>query len=964
MSGTTICPTCGANIPAGAPGGQCPKCLINAGFESEDISPTGPEPLTPGSQPAGFEPPAVAQLRQLFPQLEILELAGRGGMGAVYKARQPVLDRLVAVKILPAEASRGPMFAERFTREARAMARLNHPNIVAIHDFGQTEGLFYFVMEYVDGVNLRQMIQSGTIQPEQALAIVPQICDALQFAHDEGIVHRDIKPENVLIDTKGQVKIADFGLARLLGQEQDATLTHPDQVMGTLRYMAPEQMQGTHNVDHRADIFSLGVVFYELLTGMVPMWNFDPPSKKVQIDVRLDQVVLRALAQQPERRYQQASDVKTDVETLDSTPADVVTKAWGGPDPQSPSKDGGLATDIDAARRRVGGPALGLSILGLLTMFTHTVFFVYGALNDPLPWDWPYVLALLGIPLGLCMTLGGIAMRTFASRGCAVAGAIAAAIPVGPGTVLGIPLGISALLVLRPDRAGWAFDQLREDDNSDRLAAVREKQQFAEKQTSWRKRPSFRVGLVFLLLAAANPLLGMLLFQNTKSVVLNMANDADLAESMRRDIKGNGFVDAALANGVVVAFAGGLLLTVGWRGAAFLPLLPLSIAWPANTLWAMWGIHFLWRSTPVSRRNLEYVLLGIGSAFLAWMGAGCLFLYHWHIGEMTRQLAIVAQEGNQRRVIELVGGGADVHAQDEFGNEAINAAATGGDSATITQLVTFGANVNARNVRGETPLMEVSSRGQRRAIQTLLSAGADVNARDNEGHTPLMRAAYNGHVEATETLLHNEADIRDKDIAGKTALDLAVYRDQPDVVDVLVKNDAELTSSFFLWRGYSAAKRGEFTTAVAHLKQAVALTNPAQGSQTAFQFGHERFSTMQPHALAVVMLASAHICAGELDEAKAQFEQLQPRFKSALPLLTVISLSRRAEATVEFDADNFRITHFSLPADELADAILEPRLLTLTFRSDWKKTTTVGTRRKRSTKITGQTGSLTLFFLK
>ena len=220
MNKPPICPKCGAHFPEDAPAGLCPNCLVRAGFESEDqakpqIAPTAPSPAS-----SRFEPPSVEELAGRFPQLEILELLGIGGMGAVYKARQKELDRLVAVKILPPEVSRDPTFAERFTREARALARLNHPNIVGVYDFGRTgDGLFYFVMEYVDGVNLRQAIQAGTMDPRQALAIVPQICDALQFAHDEGVVHRDIKPENILIDKRGRVKIADFGLAKLLGQE-------------------------------------------------------------------------------------------------------------------------------------------------------------------------------------------------------------------------------------------------------------------------------------------------------------------------------------------------------------------------------------------------------------------------------------------------------------------------------------------------------------------------------------------------------------------------------------------------------------------------------------------------------------------------------------------------------------------------------------------------------------------------
>ncbi len=149
----------------------------------------------------------------------MLECLGRGGMGAVYKARQPKLNRLVALKILAPEKGADPKFAERFLREAQALARLSHPNIVAVHDFGEADGLYYLLMEYVDGVTLRQLLQGQKIAPEQALSIVPKICEALQFAHEQGIVHRDIKPENVLLDKQGRVKIADFGIAKLVGAE-------------------------------------------------------------------------------------------------------------------------------------------------------------------------------------------------------------------------------------------------------------------------------------------------------------------------------------------------------------------------------------------------------------------------------------------------------------------------------------------------------------------------------------------------------------------------------------------------------------------------------------------------------------------------------------------------------------------------------------------------------------------------
>jgi serine/threonine protein kinase len=221
----------------------------------------------------------------------------------------------VALKILPAEAARDPSWPERFAREARALARLGHPNIVAVYDSGERDGVYFFAMEYVDGTSLRQVIQARSATPREALSMVAQVCDALQYAHEEGVVHRDIKPENILVDKRGRVKIADFGLAKLVhGDKADLTLTGSGQTMGTPHYMAPEQWEKPHTVDHRADIYSLGVVFYELLTGELPLGRFPPPSSKIEVDVRLDQVVLKTLAKAPELRYQQASQIKTDVE--------------------------------------------------------------------------------------------------------------------------------------------------------------------------------------------------------------------------------------------------------------------------------------------------------------------------------------------------------------------------------------------------------------------------------------------------------------------------------------------------------------------------------------------------------------------------------------------------------------------------------------------------------------------------
>jgi tRNA A-37 threonylcarbamoyl transferase component Bud32 len=273
---------------------------------------TSPLPTTPR-----FAPLDPAELAADFPQLEIVELLGVGGMGVVYKARQRRLDRWVALKILPREIATDPTFAERFGREARAMASLQHAHIVVVYDFGQVRDLHYLLMEYVDGLNLRQLLRAGQLQPRQALAIIPQICEGLQYAHDQGILHRDIKPENILVDSKGRAKIADFGLAKLVRvAEPDQPLTRTHQVMGTWNYMAPEQIERPQLVDHRADVYSLGVVFYEILTGELPIGRFSPPSQKVTLDVRLDEVVLRSLEKDRDRRYQHASDLKSDVDAI------------------------------------------------------------------------------------------------------------------------------------------------------------------------------------------------------------------------------------------------------------------------------------------------------------------------------------------------------------------------------------------------------------------------------------------------------------------------------------------------------------------------------------------------------------------------------------------------------------------------------------------------------------------------
>ncbi|MBC8069910.1 MAG: serine/threonine protein kinase [Deltaproteobacteria bacterium] len=271
---------------------------------------------TGGLLELGLDPsmPDVAALAAALPQYDRYELIGAGGMGVVWRARQIQLERTVAIKLLRSELAVDPSFAGRFEREAKALARLQHPGIVGVYDYGEVFGMFYLVMEHVDGTDLRSLLGTG-ITSDQALAIVPQLCDALQYAHEEGIVHRDIKPENILVDRRGRVRIADFGLAKLRDTAASRA-TSSGRVLGTAHYMAPEQISHPGEVDHRADIFALGVVTYEMLTGRLPIGRFEAPSHLRALDVRLDEVVMKTLEHDRERRFQHVSEVKDRVVAL------------------------------------------------------------------------------------------------------------------------------------------------------------------------------------------------------------------------------------------------------------------------------------------------------------------------------------------------------------------------------------------------------------------------------------------------------------------------------------------------------------------------------------------------------------------------------------------------------------------------------------------------------------------------
>jgi len=446
-----LCGSCGRVIPPDAPEKICPACLLtlplggpsaDAGDplpprrESPEEAPVPGEPPVgdpvPSSPGAAFHAPPPEEIDALFPGLEVLELLGAGGMGAVYKALQPRLDRHVAIKILPAELGVQAEFAARFEREAKAMAALSHPHIVSIFDFGDTpappanpagQRYYYFVMEFVEGASLQQMIASGELTPELALAIVPQICDALQYAHERGVVHRDIKPANILVDRLGRVKIADFGLAKLQGGGvEQMTLTMTNTAMGTPLYMAPEQFADTGHVDHRADIYSLGVVLYQMLTGAPPRGVWTPPSKKQpEIDARIDEVVARAMQEDPGDRYQSAGEVKTDLSRISSDPPGRQNTGPGAenrPGEPAPEEGGANPPARQRGAKRSRSAAAWAAAIALLALAAGGIAYWQQQQSPP---------------------VAGAATAPPGSDGATSAASGAATVPEGPGSIAEAP---------------------------------------------------------------------------------------------------------------------------------------------------------------------------------------------------------------------------------------------------------------------------------------------------------------------------------------------------------------------------------------------------------------------------------------------------------------------------------------------------------------------------------------------
>ena len=278
------------------------------------------------SNPPTFVAPDPEELRELLPAYAVDAFVAQGGMGAVYRAHQKSLDRPVAIKILPREFGRDADFRSRFEAEAKAMAKVNHPNLISVHDFGEVDDMPYIVMEYVDGKSLHHSAHGKAIDQQEAGRLALGICEGLAHAHEADIIHRDIKPANILLDSKARPKIGDFGLARAVESTEGDSI-----IFGTPGYTAPEVIKNPDSVDKRSDVFSTGAILYELLTGELPGSPYVPASQRGAVDPRFDKIIRRATHPSPSLRYADgaamAADLRPLLEALQKPGAALVTRA-------------------------------------------------------------------------------------------------------------------------------------------------------------------------------------------------------------------------------------------------------------------------------------------------------------------------------------------------------------------------------------------------------------------------------------------------------------------------------------------------------------------------------------------------------------------------------------------------------------------------------------------------------------
>src|SRR5947208_6239891 len=348
ISALRPCPKCGAEIPADAPEGGCPGCLLETGLgvlpdapvaagDSSAVASTkaegsgsaeNVEANAAAAAPHGKKAARAAEMLGELGDYELLEEVGRGGQGVVFRARQKSLNRTVALKVIGLGQWATKAHLKRFRLEAEAAARLEHPGIVPIHEVGERDGSCYFSMKFIEGGQLDEVARRESIPIRRAVELMANVARTVHYAHEHGILHRDIKPGNILLDTKGEAHLTDFGLARLV--ESESSVTHTLDVLGTPSYMAPEQAIGNNAaVSSTTDVYGLGAVLYQLLTSQPPfaggatyetiklLLDTEPKKPRLlnpKIDRDLSTICLKCLEKDPKRRYSSALALAEDLE--------------------------------------------------------------------------------------------------------------------------------------------------------------------------------------------------------------------------------------------------------------------------------------------------------------------------------------------------------------------------------------------------------------------------------------------------------------------------------------------------------------------------------------------------------------------------------------------------------------------------------------------------------------------------
>lgn len=730
MNPDSLCPSCGAPLVAGPGGLTCAACLLRLA-----LGPAEPVRMAPMDV---LEP---AVLQPWFPDLEILEVLGMGGMGVVYKVRQPTLDRLAALKVLPKSLVGQHGFRDRFEREARTLAALVHPNIVTIHDFGERGGHYFLLMEYVGGGDLARLLAAGNLSGRQALALVPPLCDALQCAHEHGVIHRDIKPANILLDDQGRVKIADFGVAKILGQAgTDAGAN--DYLLGTPAYMAPEERSAPQTADHRADIYSLGVLIYEMLTGRSPGTPPDPPSRHCRIDHRIDDIVMRALAADPDNRQQHIEDLRKSLEKI-LRPGIRPVFVWSA-----------------------------AALLVTVAVLTWQLIVALKPPVDPLPPIWKNSVGmpfrpLPGSPHRLCIRETTIGDWQQAAR------------DLGRQSLfnrsedhLQYPMVLNEVddaevfcrWLTRRDRAAGAIGpmdsyRLPTDAEWSLAAGVVEPSGANPAELHLRDRLTYPWGKSAPAPAGTGNYPDAALaarWPNSRVIPGYYDGHAFVAPACSFSPNPAGFFD--LGGNVwektrTPSSTGGNDV-FGWRGGSW-----NTGAGDAN-----------WQQLLVSWRGSE------ADKLLA-TECGFRVLLDRNSGGETSLLAAI-RLGNSSAVRKLVEGKHGLTEKDIHGVTPLIAAAAEADVETLSLLLDTGMPVDAKDDRGQSALHFAARRGDTAAVRLLLSKGAQSAARDLMGRQAIHLAAGGGHIEVLELLANNKTSLQATDVLGGNPLTYATFYGQ------------------------------------------------------------------------------------------------------------------------------------------------------------------------------------------